>query len=276
VALERDPRSRKMAWRLEWFKDIALDSFTRIYTKSCIERFMELDRFFITIAIIVLFNLVLLQTTFVSWTDYFRESYLHKIDEFLVLTWKANLKNLGYNGRTTQRDLARILHGIILRKAFALLLVWGQPGKKDETIEMMIRMFGTCFILPIIKYRPEWYAIYMLIIMLSIEFKTMWHSPSLGSAASIIMMFVVCISGFYYDVVRRTFWDTKTCERMARFRNAWKDSYDRNPEAVSQLAQRCREICGVLSQQRDDALQTLGLFGKVQAYLDERVGRWLN
>jgi amino acid transporter len=114
---------------------------------------------------------------------------------------------------------------------------------------MMIQMFGTCFILPIIKYRPEWYAIYMLIIMLSMEFKTMWHS--LGSTASIIMTFVVCISAFYYDVVRRTFWDTKTCERMTRFRNAWKDSYDRNPEAVSQLAQRCREICGVLSQHRD-------------------------
>ena len=275
VALEQDPRSRKMTWRLEWFKDAALDSFTRIYTKSCIERFMELDRFFITIAMIVLFNLVLLQTTFVSWSDYFRESYLHKIDEFLILTWKANLKNLGYNGRTTQRDLARILHVIILRKAFALSLVWGQPGKKIEAIEMMVRMFGTCFLLPIIKYRPEWYAITMLIIMLSIEGKSMWHSPSLGIAC-IMMMFVVCISSFYYDVVRRAFWDTKTCERMTRFRNAWKDSYDRNPEAVSQLAQRCKEICGVLSQQRDDALQKLGLFGKVQAYLDERVGRWLN
>jgi hypothetical protein len=106
--------------------------------------------------------------------------------------------------------------------------------------------------------------------------EVMWPSTSLGSATLIIMMFVVCISSFYYDFVRRTFWDTKTCARMTRFRNAWKASHDRNPEAVSQLAQRCKEICGVLSQQRDDALQTLGLFGKVQAYLDERVGRWWN
>ena len=106
--------------------------------------------------------------------------------------------------------------------------------------------------------------------------EVMWPSTSLGNADLIIMMFVVCISSFYYDFVCSTFWDTKTCERMARFRNAWKVSYDRNPGAVSQLAQRCKEICGVLSQQRDDALQKLGLFGKVQAYLDERVGRWLN
>ncbi len=277
VALERDPRSRKMAWRLEWFEDAALDAFTRIYTKSQIERFMELDRFFMTIAIIVLFNLVLLQTTFVSWTDYFRESYMHKIDEFLVVSWKANLRNLGYNGRTTQRDLARIVYFLILRKAFVLSLVWGKPGEEDATIELMIRMSYACFVLPIVKYRPEWYATYHMVgFILHTLVPLMWQSPSLGTAASIIMMFVVCISAFYYDFVRRTFWDTKTCERMARFRNAWKDSYDRNFEAVSQLAQRCKEICGVLSQQRDDALETLGLFGKVQACLDERVGRWLN
>ena len=95
VALEQDPRSRKMTWRLEWFKDAALDSFTRIYTKSCIERFMELDRFFITIAMIVLFNLVLLQTTFVSWSDYFRESYMHKIDEFLGRELEGEPQELG-------------------------------------------------------------------------------------------------------------------------------------------------------------------------------------
>ena len=132
VALEQDPRSRKMAWRLEWFEDAALDWFTRIYTKSQIERFMELDRFFMTIAIILLFNLVLLQTTFVSWSDYFRESYLHKIDEFVVVSWKANLRNLGYNGRTTQRDLARILYIIILRKASRCLLCVGNRKKKTR------------------------------------------------------------------------------------------------------------------------------------------------
>ena len=277
VALQQDPRSRKMAWRLEWFEDAALDWFTRIYTKSQIERFMELDRFFMTIAIILLFNLVLLQTTFVSWSDYFRESYLHKIDEVLVVSWKANLRNLGYNGRTTQRDLVRIVYVIILRKAFALSLVCGKPGKKDETIQLLIRTFYAYLVIPIVKCRPEWYATYHMVgFILHTLVPLMWHSPSLGTAALIIMMFVVCISSFYYDFVRRTFWDTKTCARMTRFRNAWKASHDRNPEAVSQLAQRCKEICGVLSQQCDDALQTLGLFGKVQAYLDERVGRWWN
>jgi hypothetical protein len=152
-----------MAWRLEWFEDAALDWFTRIYTKSQIERFMELDRFFMTIAIILLFNLVLLQTTFVSWSDYFRESYLHKIDEVLVVSWKANLRNLGYNGRTTQRDLVRIVYVIILRKAFALSLVCGKPGKKDETIQLLIRTFYAYLVIPIVKYRPEWYATYHMV-----------------------------------------------------------------------------------------------------------------
>ncbi len=101
-----------------------------------------------------------------------------------------------------------------------------------------------------------------------------WCSLSLGSAASIIISLVLYISFFYYDFVRRLFWDIKACERMTMFRNAWKDSYDRYPEASSQLDQTCKEICGVLSQQRDDALQTLWSFSKVEAYLEERAGRW--
>jgi hypothetical protein len=182
---------------------------------------------------------------------------------------------LGYNGRTTQRDLARIVHFNIL-KAFVLSLVCGQPGKEHETIELMIRTFNGFVITLLIKYRPEWYQIYSIadVTFSSLVFGLIWHSPSLGIAC-IMMMFVVCISSFYYDVVRRLFWDIKACERMTRLRNAWKDSYDRNPEAVSQLAQTCKEICGVLSQQRDDALHMLSLFDKARAYLDEHVGRWI-
>ena len=103
------------------------------------------------------------ETTFVSWSDYFRQSYLHKIDEFLVMSWKANLRNLGYDGRTTQRDLAHIVYVIILHKTFVLSEVCGKPGGKDETIQLMIRMFYACFVLPIVKYRPEWYATYHLV-----------------------------------------------------------------------------------------------------------------
>jgi len=265
-----------MAWRLEWFEDADIDWFTRVYTKSSIERYMDLDRIFTTLTIILLFNLVLLQATFVSWSDYFRESYMHRIDEFLAVCWLANLRNLGYNGRTTQRDFARIFFVVSLRKAYALSLVCGQPGKEHETIELMIRTFNGFVITLLIKYRPEWYQIYSIadVTFSSLVFGLIWHSPSLGSAASIIMVLVLYITFVYYDVVRRMFWDIKACERMTRFRNEWKDSYDRNPETVSQLAQTCKEICGVLSQQRDDALKTLWLFSKVQAYLEERVGRW--
>ena len=90
------------------------------------------------------------------------------------------------------------------------------------------------------------------------------------------MLALVGICFLYYDVARRIFLDTSVCERMTKFRNAWEDCYEKNPEAVAQLAQTCKEVCGVLSDQRDDALQTLSLIGRVQAYLDERVGRWLN
>jgi hypothetical protein len=269
-----------MAWRLEWFEDADIDWFTRVYTKSSIERYMDLDRIFITLTIILLFNLVLQQTTLVSWSDYFRERFLHRIEEFLVVCWLANLRNLGYNGRTIQRDFARIFFVVSLRKAYVLSLVCGKLGKEDETIELMIRTFNAFVITLLTKYRPEWYPIYSLSCDLatftfsSLRIGVIWRSPSLGSAASIIISLVLYISFFYYDFVRRLFWDIKACERMTMFRNAWKDSYDRYPEAASQLAQTCKEICGVLSQQRDDALQTLWPFSKVQAYLEERVGRW--
>ena len=263
-----------MAWRLEWFEDADIDWFTRVYTKSSIERYMDLGRIFITLTIILLFNLVLQQTTFVSWSDYFRERFMHRIEEFLAVSWLANLRNLGYNGRTIQRDFARIFFVVSLRKACALSLMFGQPGKDDETVELMIHTFNAFVITLLIKYRPEWFQIYSIADCSfdSVVF-LIGRSPSLFGVSSIILLLVAHITPAYYYVVRRMFWDTKACERMNRFRNAWKDSYDRNPEAVSQLAQTCKEICGMLSQQRDDALQTLWLFSKVQAYLEERVGR---
>jgi hypothetical protein len=264
-----------MAWRLEWFEDTALDSFTRVFTKNSVERFMELERILVTLTIVMLFNLVLQQTTFVSWSDYCRERFLHRIEEFLVVCWLANLRNLGYNGRTTKRDFARIFFVVSLRKACSLFLMWGQPGKDDETVELMIHTFNAFVITLLIKYRPEWFQIYSIA---DCSFDSLvfliGRSPSLFSVTSIILLLVAHITPAYYDFVRRLFWDTKVCERMTRFRNAWKASYDKNPETVSQLAQTCKEICGVLSQQRDDALQTLWLFSRVQAYLEERVGRW--
>ena len=264
-----------MAWRLEWFEDDALDSFTRVFTKNSVERFMELERILTILTIVLLFNLVLQQTTFVWWSDYFRERFMHRIEEFLAVSWLANLRNLGYNGRTTQRDFARIFFVVSLRKACALSLMFGQPGKDDETVELMIHTFNAFVITLLIKYRPEWFQIYSIADCSfdSVVF-LIGRSPSLFGVSSIILLLVAHITPAYYYVVRRMFWDTKACERMTRFRNAWKDSYDRNPEAVSQLAQTCKEICGVLSQQRDDALQKLWLFSKVQAYLEERVGRW--
>ena len=275
VALEHDPRSRRMAWRLEWFEDADIEWYKRLYARSSVERYMDLGRFFTTLTIILLFNLVLLQATFVSWSDYFRESYMHKLDEFLAVCWLANLRNLGYNGRTTQRDFARIYFLASLRKSYVLSHVWGQPGKEDETIELMIHTFNAFVTSVLVKYRPEWSLLYSSADT-SFDSVVMFISRSLshGSAALIIISLVLYTCFFYYDVVRRLFWDRKSCERMTRFRNVWKDSYNRNPEAVSQLAQTCKEICGVLSQQCDDALQTLSLFSKVQAYLEERVGRW--
>jgi hypothetical protein len=54
---------------------------------------------------------------------------MHKIDEFLAVCWLANLRNLGYNGRTIQRDFARIFFVVSLRKAAeqASLLLQRQP-----------------------------------------------------------------------------------------------------------------------------------------------------
>jgi hypothetical protein len=131
---------------------------------------------------------------------------MHKIDEFLVVSWKANHRNLGYNGKTNQRDLVRIVDIIILRKVFTLSLVCGKPAKKDETIELIIRMLYSCFVLPIVKYRPELYTTYhMVVFIFHTLVSLMWYSPSLGTVTLIILIFVVCISSFHYDFVRRTF-----------------------------------------------------------------------
>ncbi len=65
----------------------------------------------------------------------------------------------------------------------------------------------------------------------------------------------------------------KVKTKMAKFRIAWKESND--PEALAEMTKMCKEISGVLIQQRDDALHMLSLFDKARAYLDERVGRWI-
>jgi len=66
----------------------------------------------------------------------------------------------------------------------------------------------------------------------------------------------------------------KTVEKGSRFRGAWLECSERNPDAVTDLAKLCKGITQLLDQQRGEALQMLPWYLKAQAYLEQRVGRW--
>jgi hypothetical protein len=66
----------------------------------------------------------------------------------------------------------------------------------------------------------------------------------------------------------------KAVEEASRFRGAWLECSEGNPNAVTDLAKLCKGITALLDQQRAEALQMLPWYRRVQAHSEQRVGRW--
>jgi hypothetical protein len=233
---------------------------------------MELQTIFIILSVLLLLNLVEMQKNFVTWYDYCEESYIHRIEEFLVVLWQANLRPLGYNGRTIQRDLALILLACGIRKGCALLMVYGQPGKNEDTTGIAFHMLD-CFVnLMNLKYRPEYYNLGRI----SFAFTEPFVASNIGAAP--LMITFICINYIYWDSLNRLIFGAKATGAATRFQESWLECSKRNPEIVTELAKMCKEITVRLGKQRKEALEmswwTPPVWGRAKAILEERVGRW--
>jgi len=93
----------------------------------------------------------------------------------------------------------------------------------------------------------------------------------------LILMFFAIASGFlerFYRVLigRKLF---EVMVEANRFRGAWLECSERNPDVITALAELCKGITVRLDEQREEALQRLPWYdGRAQAYLEQRVGRW--
>jgi hypothetical protein len=158
--LAHNPLARTMAWRLEWFQDSDGDLVTLVRARNCLERLMELEYLFIMISCLMISNLVQLQTDFVTWSDYFRESYVFKVQECLAVVWQASLRTLGHNGRTIQRDFPIIFLAFFLQKSFVLILMSFPPENQGEQKLILSHCLHCLVTWCVAKYRPEYYTAY--------------------------------------------------------------------------------------------------------------------
>jgi hypothetical protein len=231
----------------------------------------------------LLCNLAQMQKNYVTWQDYCQETYIHGIEGVGLVLWLSNLRQLGYNGRTIQRDLVRLLLAITVRKGCALILVYEHPGKHDETIEIALHMFNSFIQSGTAKYRPEHFVLCSFCIHLS---ELLLVTSKLKTVSLLPLSFIIfCFLTSLWDSLHRVVFGRKITKEMSRFRDAWLECKERNPEVVTELAKLCKGITVRLDKQREEALQlswwTHGLqmywwtpWGRAQAFLDERVGRW--
>jgi hypothetical protein len=224
---------------------------------------------FVVLSLLLLLDLMKLQKAFVAWNDYCQEGYLHRIEEFLAVLWLANLRNLGYTGRTAQRDLALVFLASGIRKSFVLPLVFGQPGRNEETVEIAFHTLNSFVLWSIYKYRPEYNFAYHIFINMA-EPLIVWPNLMIAPLIVFLLHFVL----YYSDTTHRVNFGRKATQEATRFRDAWLECSERNPDTVTDLAKLCKGITARLDQQREEALQMLPWNLKVQAYLDQRVGRW--
>jgi hypothetical protein len=89
---------------------------------------------------------------------------------------------------------------------------------------------------------------------------------------------VLALSAGFWERFFRVVGDRKTIktvEEGSRFRGAWLECSERNPDVVTTLAELCKGITVRLDEQREEALHRLPWYhGRAQAYLEQRVGRW--
>ncbi len=115
---------------------------------------------FTVLSVALLYNVVQMQTKFVTWSDYCQESYVHRVEEFFTVLWLANLKRLGYNGRTAMTNFVLLESAITIRKGIAFGQVYGNPGKNAEAIQLLCHMLFCFCNACLIKYRPEYFTLW--------------------------------------------------------------------------------------------------------------------
>jgi ppGpp synthetase/RelA/SpoT-type nucleotidyltranferase len=150
----------------------------------------------------------------------------------------------------------------------ALVLVYGHPGKDEEAIEIAFHMFNSFVSTINLMYRPEYYGAHHICVAVA----ELLLSSQLGAAPLIIIFLGVIVC--YRDFFHRMVFGRKATKESTRFREAWLECSERNPDVVTELARLSKGIVVRLDQQREEALQMLPWYRKVQAYLEQRVGRW--
>ena len=272
------------------------------------------------ISVMMFSNLVQLQENFVTSTDYFRESYVFKVQQCLAVVWLASLRKLGYSCGKIQSDLSIIFLALFLQRALALILMSAQQEDQEEKLLIIWNMVHCLVTACVAKYRPEYYSAHHicfftvalcgklhfsnLLIAPTVIFLVTWYIVNYrpeyyccyhicmamvshamqdndpGAPTEFVTLTVIATTFIFVFFVRylqsspKMVYGKMVRDRMINFRTAWKESSERDPDALAEITEMCKEISGVLIQQRHDALQMLSLFGKVRAYLEERVGRW--
>jgi hypothetical protein len=163
--------------------------------------------------------------------------------------------------------------------------MYGQSGKNEEAIETASNMFNSCMSWVLCKYRPEYYNAYQLCQVL-FEHLVVTGGFFASKQTGLLIIITLIISIFYsWALCHSAVFCRKATKEANRFRGAWLECSQRNPEIVTELAKLCKRITVQLDKQRTEALQRSwwsyrfrmywwSPWGRVQAFLEQRVGRW--
>ncbi len=256
------------------------------WARNCIERYMDIQKVFIIMCMWSIFNLVQIQRSFETWNDYLRESYIHRIGQFLFFLWLANLRTMGYNGRTIQRDLSTFFLASTFRKFFGLLRVldqvYGQPGQIEEGIEIAFHLFNTFLSSQLVKYRPEYFSAHLACCgFAELGFSSRLYGSRFKTTSSTLYDFLVGVEFIIVtllhqlaDKFHREVFSKKAADEAKKFQDAWLKCREKHPNAVTEITKMCKRITALLDQGREEGIQKLTWYGLCIAVLEERVGRW--
>jgi hypothetical protein len=230
---------------------------------------MEIQGIFSFLSVLMFFNLLQLSQDFVTVHDYCQERYLHRLEEFSVVLFQANLRKLGYNGRTIQRDMVLIFIAAAIRRCIVLFLWFGQPGKKEDSIQLMFHIFNTFLSAGFLKYRAEYFAPHRVILE---TLFILGSHPDRHMTRLITIFLALNVVG--ENLYRYWCGRWMATKEASRFQKAWLECSQKNPGGVTKLTRLCKSITARLDTQRAEALHMLCWWERAQAFLEERVGRW--
>jgi hypothetical protein len=262
--------------QLEWFQE---DDTDNKHTHH-IERFMKISIFFWIASALIFCDVLHRYSLFY---DYHKEDFLHKATVCCVTLWLANLKRLGWNGRTTQRDLSRVFMAMTIRCFISLTFAH----------EEQLRSGGqgvSCFICAVlVKYRPEYLVTWALFdrtrkalfdqeclddVKTLFDQDFFWWDSYTRVFGSFGFAGLVYFWHFQSYVHRLLSWKLIQTEQN-KFQDAWKREQRKcGDDLLKQLSAQLTFILAELRQQRKTALRSIAWHRRLLAHLEERVGRW--